>query len=181
MAVIAMLSAPFGSAHLQPYQKTRLASFFSGQSDSARAGYNTKQAAIAIGSGGLFGQGLGQGSQSQLNFLPVAHTDFIFAGLSEATGLVGATIVLVLYLIFIYRVFQVAELARDDFGSYLALGVALMFIVQIIINIGMNLGMLPVTGIPLPFISFGGTSLIVSLVSVGLLESIYVRHKKISF
>jgi rod shape determining protein RodA len=181
MGVIAALLAPVAYLNLHDYQKTRIKVFLSPQHDETGQGYNVRQAAIAIGSGGLIGQGLGQGSQSQLNFLPVAHTDFIFAGLAEATGLLGSAIILGLYSILTARIFRVAERAKDEFGSFLALGIGIMFAFQILINIGMNLGLVPVTGIPLPFVSSGGTSLIVSLAAIGILQSIYIRHKKITF
>lgn len=181
MGLIGAIMLPIGYSQLQDYQKHRITTFLAPESDLAGKGYNVRQATIAIGSGGMFGQGLGQGSQSQLNFLPVAHTDFIFAGLAEATGLVGGLILLGLYIALIARTFRVAELAKDHFGMYLASGIGIMIAFQVFVNIGMNLGVLPVTGIPLPFVSFGGTSLIISMASIGLLESIYARHKKISF
>lgn len=181
MGLIGAILLPVGYLHLQDYQKSRLLTFMNPESDPSGQGYNIRQAAIAIGSGGLTGQGLGQGSQSQLNFLPVAHTDFIFSGLAEATGLLGSTILLVLYVILFARSFKVAELAKDEFGMYLAAGIGIMLGFQVLVNVGMNIGLLPVTGIPLPFVSFGGTSLLVSMASVGILQSIYARHKKISF
>lgn len=175
------LAFPVGYANLKPYQKSRIRTFLSPAEDPKGRGYNVRQAAIAIGSGGLFGQGLGQGSQSQLNFLPVAHTDFIFAGLAEATGLLGAGILLILYFILVARMFKIAELAKDQFGMFAALGLTVMFAFQVLVNIGMNLGLMPVTGIPLPLVSFGGTALIVDLAGLGILQSIYARHKKITF
>ncbi len=178
---LGLLLLPVGYINLKPYQKQRVKTFINPEHDVAGQGYNVRQAAIAIGSGGLFGQGLGRGSQSQLNFLPVAHTDFIFAGLAEATGLLGGLILLTLYFVLLYRTFRVAELAKDSFGMFVALGIAIMIGFQVIINIGMNLGLVPVTGIPLPFVSYGGTSLIMSLASIGILQSIYIRHKKITF
>lgn len=181
MVVIAAVLAPLAYSQLHDYQKTRVKTFLAPEQDLSGSGYNVRQAAIAIGSGGLFGQGLGQGSQSQLNFLPVAHTDFIFAGLAEATGLLGSLILLTLYLVLIARIFRVAELAKDQFGMYIALGIAIMYAYQVFVNIGMNIGILPVTGITLPFVSFGGTSLLVSAAALGLLQSVYVRHKKITF
>lgn len=178
---IGLLLLPLGYSQLEDYQRSRIRTFLSPESDPSGQGYNVKQAKIAIGSGGLFGQGLGQGSQSQLNFLPVAHTDFIFAGLAEATGLLGCSILLGLYLVLTARLLKIAELAKDLFGMYVVLGVTIMIVFQLVVNTGMNLGLLPVTGIPLPFVSSGGTSLIISLASIGLVQSIYARHKKISF
>lgn len=181
MGVIGALLMPVTYSQLQDYQKNRIKTFLAPDSDVSGSGYNVRQAAIAIGSGGLFGQGLGQGSQSQLNFLPVAHTDFIFAGLAEATGLVGSLILLALYLVMMLRIFKIAGVAKDIFGMYVSLGMAIMFAYQIFVNIGMNLGIMPVTGIPLPFVSAGGTSLIVSFAGLGILQSIYARHRKITF
>ncbi len=181
LILIGALILPFGYLHLKPYQRSRISSFLTPEADPQGRGYNVHQAAIAIGSGGIFGQGLGRGSQSQLNFLPVAHTDFIFSGLAEATGLIGALILLGLYLALIIRIFNVAELAKDYFGMYVALGIGVMLAFQIIINIGMNLGLVPVTGIPLPFVSYGGTSLLINAAAIGILQSIYSRHKKINF
>lgn len=181
LIIVGLSLLPLVYFNLQDYQKARLQSFFSPQDDSSGRGYNVRQAEIAIGSGGLIGQGLGRGSQSQLNFLPVAHTDFIFSGLAEAAGLLGSGVLLLLYAILVNRIFKVAALAKDQFGSYTAAGIAIMFACQIVVNIGMNLGLLPITGIPLPMVSFGGSSLIVSLISLGILQSIYSRHKKITF
>lgn len=181
LLLIGLFTLPLIYSNLQGYQKDRLRTFLAPHDDVSGQGYNVRQAQIAIGSGGLTGQGLGRGSQSQLNFLPVAHTDFIFAGLAEATGLLGSSVLLLLYVVLINRVFKVAAVAKDQFGMFTAVGTAIMFGSQILINIGMNLGLLPVTGIPLPFVSFGGTSLIVSLACIGILQSIHVRHKKITF
>ncbi len=178
---LAAILVPYSYAHLKPYQRSRVQVFLHPEADPTGEGYNVRQAAIAIGSGGLAGQGLGRGSQSQLNFLPVAHTDFIFSGLAEATGLVGSLIVIVLYFVLLFRIIKIAEIAKDSFGMYVALGVGVMLGFQVFVNIGMNLGLMPVTGIPLPFVSFGGTSLIVSFASLGLVQSIYIRHKKITF
>ncbi len=178
---IALISLPLFYASLQPYQKNRIKTFVSPSHDVQGEGYNVRQAAIAIGSGGMFGQGLGQGSQSQLNFLPVAHTDFIFAGLAEATGLMGSFILLVLYFVLFFRIYRLAEVAKDMFGTYLALGIVIMLSFQVVVNIGMNIGLLPVTGIPLPYVSYGGTALLLNFLSLGILQSIYIRHKKITF
>jgi rod shape determining protein RodA len=180
-AALAAIMMPVGYLHLKPYQKERIHVFLHPEDDPLKKGYNVKQAKIAIGSGGLMGQGLGKGSQSQLNFLPVAHTDFIFSGLAEATGLLGSSILIGLYFVLVARIFKIAELARDSFGMFLAIGVAIMVGFQIFVNIGMNLGLLPVTGIPLPLVSSGGTALIMTMAALGILQSIYIRHKKITF
>jgi rod shape determining protein RodA len=171
---------PFGLL-LKQYQRSRIITFFNPDLDPYGAGYNVKQSLIAIGSGGLWGQGLGKGSQSQLNFLPVAHTDFIFAGLAEATGFIGSAVLLVIFVILLWRIINVAIVSKDNFGMLFSLGVAGMILGQLVINVGMNLGILPITGIPLPFVSHGGTSLVINLIAIGILQSIYLRHKKITF
>lgn len=166
---------------LKPYQKNRIVAYVDPSADPHGAGYNVSQSKIAIGSGGIWGTGLGKGSQSQLNFLPVAHTDFIFAGTAEATGFVGSTFLFLLLGYLMLRVINVAKVAKDDFGMYLSLGIGAMFLFQILVNIGMNLGIMPVTGIPLPFVSYGGSAMLLNMVSIGILQSIYMRHQKISF
>lgn len=166
---------------MKDYQRHRVAVFFNPDLDPYYRGYNTRQARITIGSGGIFGRGLGRGSQSQLRFLPEAHTDFIFAGTAEAFGFLGSFVLLALYLYLLLKIKEVAVFSRDNFGMFLCLGIFSMFAFQIIVNIGMNISLLPVTGIPLPFLSYGGTSLIVSLFSIGLVQSVFIRHKKITF
>lgn len=166
---------------LHNYQRSRILAFINPDYDPSGAGYNVRQSIIAIGSGGILGRGLGYGSQSQLNFLPVAWTDFIFAGWAEGAGFIGAVVLIGLIVLLIWRAVNVARVSKDNFGMYLALGIAAVILVQSSINIGMNLRLMPVTGIPLPFVSYGGTSLITMLSSIGILESIYLRHKKITF
>lgn len=166
---------------LKPYQRDRLEVFLNPTADPLSTGYNVVQSTIAVGSGQLFGRGLAAGSQSQLNFLPSQHTDFIFAVLSEKMGFVGGMIVLLLFSVLLLRGVYIASRAEDRFGVFVAVGVVTMILFHLLVNIGMNVGLMPVTGIPLPFMSYGGTSLLVSLVSVGLLESIAIRRKKIQF
>jgi rod shape determining protein RodA len=181
LASLSSLMVPIGWLTLRDYQKARLVTFLNPSHDPLGAGYNVMQSMIAVGSGGLTGRGFGQGSQSQLNFLPVAHTDFIFAGFAEATGFVG-TFLLILFLgVLFYRVIAIGKVAKDDFGMFIASGVAAMMIFQIFVNIGMNIALMPVTGIPLPFVSYGGTALIILFSLMGILQSIYLRHKKITF
>lgn len=180
LAVLLALS-PLGWHFLKTYQKQRIESFMNPANDPHGVGYNVSQAKIAVGSGGLWGMGLGKGSQSQLNFLPVAHTDFIFAGTAEATGFAGSTFLIIILILLVVRIINVAKVAKDDFGLYLAGGIAAIFLFQILVNIGMNLGIMPVTGIPLPFVSSGGSSMITNMAAIGILQSIYLRHKKITF
>ena len=171
---------PF-SKLLHDYQRSRIMVFINPKLDPLGRGYNVRQAQITIGSGGAFGKGLGRGTQSQLQFLPEAHTDFIFAGIAESFGFVGVFIVVALYGLFLMKILDIANISRDNFGMLVTFGIASMFFFQVLINIGMNIGLAPVTGIPLPFLSYGGTSLIVSLFAAGLVESVFIRHKKITF
>lgn len=157
------------------YQKERVLIFLDPMRDPLVHGYNVLQAIIAIGSGKFFGRGLGFGSQSQLKFLPESQTDFIFAVIAEELGFVGVLLVIGALVLFFLRLFRLVRLSRDDYTSYLLIGFAALLFVQIFINIGMNLGVMPVTGIALPFVSYGGSSLLVSLAIIGLLESIAVR------
>ena len=162
---------------LADYQKARIDTFLHPENDPQGSGYNVIQAMVAVGSGGVSGKGLGYGSQSQLSFLPEKHTDFIFAVVSEELGLIGAGFVLVLYGILLYRMRRIGTLASDNFGYLLTLGVMTMVFVQILVNVGMNVGMLPVTGLPAPFLSYGGSSLLSLCASIGLLLSVYRRKK----
>jgi len=163
---------------LADYQKDRINNFIHPESDPRGSGYNVLQAIVAVGSGGLFGKGIGHGSQSQLNFLPEKHTDFIYAVISEELGLVGALFVLILYLALLYRIKRIGEMASDNFGYLISVGILIMFFVQIVINIGMNIGLLPVTGIPAPLLSYGGSSLVTTLLSIGLLLNIYEKRRE---
>lgn len=173
--------SPLGWRFLKTYQKDRIKAFVNPSSDPQGTGYNVSQAKIAVGAGGLWGRGLGKGSQSQLNFLPVAHTDFIFAGAAEATGFIGSSFLILLLVFLVWRIALVAQRAKDLFGMYLAGGIGAIFLFQILINIGMNMGMMPVTGIPLPFVSYGGSAMFTNMAAIGILQSIYLRHRKISF
>jgi len=178
---IIFISLPLIWFNLKPYQKQRIYTFINPSADLYGSGYNVTQSVITIGSGGLLGRGLGHGPQSQLNFLPVAHTDFIFAGLAEASGLIGSMVLILLFIFLITRIINVAKISKDNFGMLLAIGFVGILIYQMAVNIGMNLGLAPVTGIPLPFVSHGGTSLIMNCAIIGILQSIYLRHKKITF
>ncbi len=162
------------------YQMTRVVNFlFPNPEESFGDIYNVEQALISIGSGGLFGQGYGSGSQVQLRFLKVRHTDFIFSAMSHEFGFVGSTLFLLLLMFVIYRCIRAAGMARDLFGSLICYGVAILLLFQVSFNIGMNLNMLPVSGLPLPFLSSGGSSLLTSLLGIGLVESVILRHKRI--
>jgi rod shape determining protein RodA len=183
LGVLALGLLPFILAHLKSYQRDRLTVFLNPQSDPLGAGHNVIQSTITVGSGQVFGRGLAAGSQSQLNFLPslAQHTDFIFAVLNEKMGFVGGTLLLLLYGVLLYRSVRIASSSLDRFGMFLAVGVAAMFLFHVFINAGMNMGIAPVTGIPLPLVSYGGTALIVGMASLGLLESVATRRKKLQF
>jgi rod shape determining protein RodA len=180
-SIIGFLALPVIFRFLHDYQKARLTTFLNPTADPTGAGWNVNQAIIAIGSGRFWGRGLGHGPQSQLNFVPFKHTDFVFAALAEEMGFVGAFAVIILFTIILYRSVKIAQTARDYFGMFLATGIFAMLFFHIVINIGMNMGIMPVTGIPLPLVSSGGTSIIITLISIGLLESIFIRYKKIDF
>jgi len=168
-----LLAMPIVFVSMKPYQKERVLTFINPERDPTNTGYHITQAKITVGSGGLFGKGLGKGSQSELNFLPVAHTDFIFAGMGEVAGFMGTFILIVLYLLLFYRVVVIANNASDDFGSIVAIGVGIMLLFQFFINISMNIGLAPVVGVPLPFVSYGGNNLITNLMAIGILQNIY--------
>ena len=165
---------------LVDYQKARIVSFVDPTSDPMGEGYNVRQAIIAVGSGGLYGRGLGFGSQSQLKFIPESQTDFIFAVIAEEFGLIGVLFLFAAFYFFLRRLIWRARISSDDFTSFLLLGIAALFFVSFMVNVGMNLGLLPVTGIALPLVSYGGSSLIMSLIMVGLTESIAVHDTSVS-
>lgn len=173
-------AAPFLWGTLQGYMLERLQMFWDPGSNRA-ANYNIDQALIAIGSGGWLGQGWTYGSQNQLHFLRVRHTDFIYSVIAEEWGWIGSMIILALLLVVVWRVLRIADLARDHFGRLLAVGVAAIIFFQIVVNVGMNVNIMPVTGLTLPFVSYGGSSLISMLVAIGLAQSVIMRHRKLEF
>ncbi len=156
----------------EQYQRDRLSVFLHPEEELLGAGYNVNQSIIAIGAGNFFGRGLGFGSQSQLHFLPEAQTDFIFSVIAEELGFVGAFIVLLVYVLFLIKIIFIAKNCRDDYGSYVAVGIGLLFFIQLIFNLGGATGLLPITGLTLPFVSYGGSSLVINLLLVGILMSI---------
>ncbi len=177
-----LVTIPFASlAILGDYQRDRIALFFNPNSDPLGGGFNILQAEISVGSGGIFGKGLTNGSQTQLDFLQTPTTDYIFSVLGEELGLLGALILLGLFTFLLFRVLRIANLARDQFGRLMATGVAIMILFQVFINIAVNIRLLPVTGIPLPFVSQGGSSLIMLFAALGLLQSVLLRHRKLEF
>lgn len=163
---------------LKDYQKERVLTFLDPARDPWGSGYNIKQSIIAVGSGNLFGRGLGLGPQSRLNFLPAQETDFIFAVIAEELGFIGATLLLIFFTILIYRLFKITRQTRDDFGRLLMSGIIIYLFAQTVMNIGMNVGILPIAGVPLPLVSYGGSSLITTFLILGIAQSIYIRNKK---
>ena len=173
--VVALKVLPMAGIHvIQQYQVDRLFVFLNVGHNPRGSGYTIIQSMIAVGSGALTGRG-NMATQTALDFLPEHHTDFIFAVLSERNGFLGALLLIALYGVVIWRCLRIATLSRDMYGSILAGGVAVMFLFQVFVNIGMTIGIMPVTGIPLPFLSYGGTAMIAFLMFVGLLEAIHLR------
>lgn len=177
LILLATMIVPFGFLSLKEYQKHRIIGFLAPESDPLGKGYNLIQSQIAVGSGQVFGRGLGQGTQSRLQFLPENRTDFIFAFIAEELGFVGSVIILSIYLFLIIYCLKVAEKAADLFGFLLIVGGVSMLLFQTAVNIGMNVGLVPITGITLPLISYGGNSLIATMITLGLIASV-VRFKR---
>ena len=157
---------------IKDYQKQRIISFLAPQFDPLGIGWNQMQSKIAIGSGGIFGQGIGRGSQTQYGFLPEPQTDFIFASIAEETGLFGVGVLFALFLILISQIIKIALFARENFSRLFASGFAILLVSQFFIHIGMNLGILPIIGISLPLVSYGGSGLIATFLGIGILQSI---------
>ena len=177
--IFTSLSLPLFWFTIHDYQRSRITSFLSPESDPLGVGYNLIQSTIAVGSGQLFGRGLGYGTQSRLQFLPEYRTDFIFAAIAEEFGFLGSVLILGIYSFLIGYCFKIAGSA-DYLGSLLVTGVAVMLIFQVAVNIGMNIGLLPITGITLPLISYGGSSLIATMISLGLVASVAkVKRKEV--
>ncbi len=166
---------------LKDYQKTRFLTFFNPEQDPANAGYQVMQSKIAIGSGELAGRGLLQGPQTQLGILPARHTDFIYGVIGEELGFIGAMIIIILLFALVIKCFITASNARTGYGKYICIGIGAMFLFQTFENIGMCMGVMPVTGIPLPFLSYGGSSMLTNMIAAGLVMSVGARKKMINF
>jgi rod shape determining protein RodA len=167
------------SGMLEEYQKCRFTSFLETESKECverDASYNQDQAEVAIGSGGLTGAGLGQGTQTRLGIVPEQHTDFIFTAVGEELGFVGSATLITLLGIIAWRIWRTAQLARDPLGTLICVGVLSMFVFQVFENIGMTMGIMPVTGIPLPFMSYGGSSTLTAFVAIGLVMNVHMRR-----
>jgi rod shape determining protein RodA len=161
---------------LEDYQRARLTSFLDSDQDPQGAGYQVLQSKTAIGSGGMFGKGVTKGTQAQLHFLPVPYRDFIFSAFAEEHGFVGVVVVLALYFVMIMRIVQNAQTAPERAGMYICMGVAALLLSHILINVGMVAGLMPVTGIPLPFMSSGGSSIWTSFLALGLVNNVRLRR-----
>ena len=177
LTALAAVAIPFVWTHLHGYQQKRILTLLDPASDPLGAGYHTLQGMIAIGSGGFFGKGWLNSSQAHLNYLPESSTDFIFAVFAEEFGLLGILVLLGLYLFIVYRGFLIAWLAQDSFTRLLAGGLTLVFFFYFFVNVGMVSGILPVVGVPLPLISYGGTALVTLMAAFGMLMSIGTHRK----
>ncbi len=173
---LALLVAPLGFPLLKEYQKSRLLVFMNPNLDPLGAGYTIIQSKIAIGSGGLFGKGFMSGTQNQLNFVPERHTDFIFSVVAEEGGFIASVVILVLFWLIVQKGYIIAAQTPDRFGNQLACGIATMIGIQTIINLGMSMGLLPVVGMPLPLVSYGGSSVVVTMISIGILLNIKMHR-----
>ena len=174
--IFGIFSSYFVGKSIKEHQRKRLVVFINPKVDALGSGYNIIQSKIAVGSGKIFGKGIFNGTQAQLGFLPAQHTDFIFSLISEETGFVFSMIMIILYVFLIWRIVNIAYESRDSYGSIVAAGLGTMFAFYSIVNIGMVVGLMPITGLPLPLVSYGGSSLISSLICLGILFSINIRR-----
>jgi rod shape determining protein RodA len=161
---------------LKDYQKDRLVNFIHPENDPKGSGYQIRQSLIAVGAGGIWGKGMTQGSQTQLNYLPVTHTDFIYASLAEEQGFVGASLVLLVYFVVLMRLIQNAQMAADRAGTLLIMGIVAVLGFHVLVNVGMVVGFMPVTGIPLPLLSYGGSSVMFTFLALGIVMNIRMRR-----
>ncbi len=179
LMVAAILFLPAKFKIVEPYQKTRVLTYLGRDNARGGSGYNVEQALISVGSGGLTGKGWGQGTQHALGFLPRegAHNDFIFSVIAEEEGFVGSVMILTLYAVLLFSGIKIASQARDRLGQLLAVGVVTLLFCHVFINIGMNIRLMPVTGIPLPLLSYGGSSVVCSLIAIGILHNIHIYRR----
>ncbi|HZK49501.1 MAG TPA: rod shape-determining protein RodA [Thermoleophilia bacterium] len=175
--VLRVLPRTFGIELLRPYQLQRLTVFVNPGQDTSDAAYQLSQSKIAVASGTFTGKGFMQGTQTHLNFLPAHHTDFIFSVIAEELGFVGSLVLLLLFAVVLWRAFRIASLSKTLHGTLIATGAIGVLVFQVFVNVGMTLGIMPITGLPLPFISFGSNSLMVFLILVGLLQSVHVHSR----
>jgi rod shape determining protein RodA len=177
LVAVALILLPLTWISMQPYQRDRITTFLNPAADPLGSGYNVTQAKIAIGSGGTYGRGIGSGTQSQLQFLRIRHTDFIFSVVGEELGFFGSVFFFGVYVFVLLRILRAAQISRSAFGRLTAVGFAATLFFQAFVNLGMNVGIMPVTGIPLPFVSSGGSSLVTFLIMIGIVQSILAREK----
>ncbi len=176
------VSLPFVYLYILPqHAKDRIMVFLNPQSDPLGAGYNIIQSMLAVGSGQVWGMGLFNGNQTQLGYLPMKTTDFIYSVISEEMGFIISVIIILLFVLLITRIFYIAKNAKDSFGSLMAAGIGAMFLAHFLENIGMTIGLMPITGIPLPFVSYGGSSMLTSFIAIGIVLSINKKRKKNMF
>jgi rod shape determining protein RodA len=176
IAVVTVFGLPVSYAYLPDYQKARLVGFLDPERDPQGKGYQLIQSQIAVGAGGMLGKGVTKGTQTQLRFLPVPHKDFIFSAFAEEHGFVGVVVMLALFFVLIMRIVQNAQTAPDRVGMYICMGVAALFLYHMLVNVGMVVGLMPVTGIPLPFMSFGGSSVWTDFLALGLVNNVRLRR-----
>lgn len=176
-----LISLPVIWKFLKGYQKNRILVFFNPELDPMGAGYHVIQSETAIGSGQFMGKGLFKGTQNNLGFIPERHTDFIFSVIGEELGLIGALVLLILFMWLLLRCIHIAKVSKDDYGMLICIGITSMFLFHILENIGMTIGLMPVTGIPLPFISYGGSSLLTNMAAIGLVLNVGMRRQVIRF
>jgi rod shape determining protein RodA len=179
LGAVALAAVPVAWTYvLRDYQKVRLTAFLSPEKDISGAGYQLYQSQIAIGSGGLMGKGLTNGTQSQGDFLPVQTTDFVFAILAEELGFIGAMVLFVLFVLLLWRILAAGWRSKDPFGTMFSAGLASMIVFQLLVNVGMVMGIMPITGIPLPFVTHGGASLVSMAIGLGIIQSINIRQTR---
>lgn len=178
ITIIMAVLAPVGYGMLRDYHKERIAVFLDASKDPLNAGWNQMQSELAVGSGGLTGKGFMHGTQNNLGYLPqtVSNSDFIFSVIAEETGFLGAAVVITMYVLLMISIFSTALTAQDDFGRYLCAGIGAMFALHSIVNMGMTIRMMPVTGLPLPLVSYGGTFMVTSLMALGIVQSVYSKR-----
>ncbi|PIT89425.1 MAG: rod shape-determining protein RodA [Candidatus Levybacteria bacterium CG10_big_fil_rev_8_21_14_0_10_36_7] len=178
LAIPAFLLMPIIFNFLHDYQKARILTFLSPTSDPLGSSYNAVQSLISVGSGGFFGKGFGQATQSILQFLPERHTDFIFATIAESTGLVGGLFLISLYTFLLYKIYKIGTDISDPFAKLIVSGFFFLLLTHIFLNTGMNTGLVPIVGITLPFVSYGGSSLLTNFIILGIISSIYFEYRK---
>lgn len=176
IGILVLLVVPISFTVIKPYQRERLVSFLDPDNDPKGSGYQVRQSKIAVGAGGMWGRGVAKGTQTQLRFLPVAHTDFIFSAFSEEHGFVGVIVALALYFVLLMQLVQNAQTAPDRAGMYICMGVAALLLFHILVNVGMVVGRMPVTGIPLPLMSYGGSSIWSTFLMLGLVNNVRLRR-----